>query len=409
MNHADSPQGTASTPQGGFFDWLRSLGIQRRSDDRWIGGVASGIAHRANIDPIVVRILFIALTMFAGPGVLIYAAAWLLLPDASGKIHLEEMFQGNTTTPVVVLVTGLAVWVGILIITNLVTARLGVWNVDSWENIGAPGWVPIALTWVFWLSVIVVIGFVVQRIILNHGRQVRDWGSSAQGMANTWSADYAEHHDRVSVGSLQKLFTFALAFIAAGLAALWVHVNEVTAVTSLTVPWGGMLVGAVLAATAVFAVSLVIAGIRGKHGNGIGFFAFLGTLTLVFTTLIPWGASYQVFGNQISPDGASGSVTIFGNTEVDLSSPHTDEARDAYEVVQVFGGATITLPSDRQVIIHYTGVAGTLHTTLDGQHETHGGGFGNQTIHLNETGSAPPLVINVRLLAGTVSVQEVSH
>ncbi|BAS10273.1 phage shock protein C, PspC [Arthrobacter sp. Hiyo4] len=73
-----------STGQSGdFFTWVRSHGIQR-GRDRWIGGVSSGIAHRMGIDPLIVRGIFIVLTLFAGIGVLLYGLAWAFLPEPDG-------------------------------------------------------------------------------------------------------------------------------------------------------------------------------------------------------------------------------------------------------------------------------------------------------------------------------------
>ena len=70
-------------PATDFFTWIRSHGIQR-GRDRWIGGVSSGIAHRMGIDPLIVRGIFIVLTLFAGVGVLLYGIAWAFLPSPTG-------------------------------------------------------------------------------------------------------------------------------------------------------------------------------------------------------------------------------------------------------------------------------------------------------------------------------------
>ena len=77
-----------------FFTWIRSHGIQR-GRDRWIGGVSSGIAHRMGIDPLIVRGIFIVLTLFAGVGVLLYGIAWALLPEPDGRIHVQEAGAGR--------------------------------------------------------------------------------------------------------------------------------------------------------------------------------------------------------------------------------------------------------------------------------------------------------------------------
>ena len=59
--------------------------LYRPRDDRMIAGVCSGIARRFNIEPTIVRILFVASLFLPGPQILIYAAAWLLMPDESSR------------------------------------------------------------------------------------------------------------------------------------------------------------------------------------------------------------------------------------------------------------------------------------------------------------------------------------
>ena len=93
-NAAPAYAGGARPPQAGaqpqnFFDWIRSQGIHR-GRDRWIGGVASGIAQRLGVDPLIVRGVLIVLTLFAGIGVLLYGLAWALLPEPDGRIHVQE-------------------------------------------------------------------------------------------------------------------------------------------------------------------------------------------------------------------------------------------------------------------------------------------------------------------------------
>jgi phage shock protein PspC (stress-responsive transcriptional regulator) len=80
-----------------FFTWIRSHGIQR-GRDRWIAGVSSGIAQRMGIDPLIVRGIFIVLTLFAGIGVLLYGLAWAFLPEPDGRIHVQEAGAGRWST-----------------------------------------------------------------------------------------------------------------------------------------------------------------------------------------------------------------------------------------------------------------------------------------------------------------------
>lgn len=53
---------------------------RRRQDDRLVAGVAGGIGRRFGIDPTVVRIAFVIVTLAAGWGLTLYVVAWLVLP-----------------------------------------------------------------------------------------------------------------------------------------------------------------------------------------------------------------------------------------------------------------------------------------------------------------------------------------
>ena len=57
--------------------------LTRSKSDRMVAGVAAGIAEYLSVDPVVVRILFVALALFGGGGIILYLACWLLMPEES--------------------------------------------------------------------------------------------------------------------------------------------------------------------------------------------------------------------------------------------------------------------------------------------------------------------------------------
>ena len=64
----------------------------RDGDDKFLGGVASGIAHYFNIDTIWVRLLFLVITIAGvGAGFLVYIALWILLPEAKTTAEKLQM------------------------------------------------------------------------------------------------------------------------------------------------------------------------------------------------------------------------------------------------------------------------------------------------------------------------------
>ena len=78
-----------------FFTWVRSSGLVR-GDDRWIGGVCSGIALRLGWSPTLVRALVIVCALFFGFGAALYAFGWFLMPDVrDGHILAEDLIAGQ--------------------------------------------------------------------------------------------------------------------------------------------------------------------------------------------------------------------------------------------------------------------------------------------------------------------------
>ena len=56
--------------------------LYRNTDDSVMAGVASGIAQYFDIDPVIVRVLFVVATFFSGFGLLVYIILWMIVPAA---------------------------------------------------------------------------------------------------------------------------------------------------------------------------------------------------------------------------------------------------------------------------------------------------------------------------------------
>ena len=87
-----------------FFSAVRGIGIRRRTDNKWVGGVCSGIATRLRIDPVVVRAGLILLILFGGVGIAAYLVAWVLLPDSEDRIAAERALRDGDAGSIVLLV-----------------------------------------------------------------------------------------------------------------------------------------------------------------------------------------------------------------------------------------------------------------------------------------------------------------
>ncbi len=55
--------------------------LRRSADDRMLAGVAGGLARYLGADVTLVRVIIVALALLTGPGVALYLAAWLLIPE----------------------------------------------------------------------------------------------------------------------------------------------------------------------------------------------------------------------------------------------------------------------------------------------------------------------------------------
>ena len=68
--------------------------MYRDPDHRIIGGVCSGMGAYWDIDPVIVRVIFVALALAGGLGVLVYLILYIVLPEAKTTAQKIEM-KGN--------------------------------------------------------------------------------------------------------------------------------------------------------------------------------------------------------------------------------------------------------------------------------------------------------------------------
>ena len=71
--------------------------MYRDPDNRMIGGVCSGLAAYWNLDPTLVRVIFVLLAIFGSAGILIYLILWVVLPEANTISQKLEM-RGEAVT-----------------------------------------------------------------------------------------------------------------------------------------------------------------------------------------------------------------------------------------------------------------------------------------------------------------------
>ncbi|MEO3936685.1 PspC domain-containing protein [Dermatophilaceae bacterium Soc4.6] len=105
-----TPQSQSSgTGLDRLFATLRRSPVSR-SSDHVIAGVCSGLAQRLGVSVKVVRILAVVAALL-GPALVLYLAAWLMLPDGEGRVHLEQALKGGRTSSILLLVATVLVLV----------------------------------------------------------------------------------------------------------------------------------------------------------------------------------------------------------------------------------------------------------------------------------------------------------
>lgn len=328
-----------------FFDWMRSIGIRR--EPGWIGGVGAGIATRLGIDPLIVRGIIVVVAILGGPAFLLYAAAWLLLPDQHDKIHLEELLRGRFESALA--------GIGVFVLLAILPTTQGFWFAGSafW---GEPYW-GASIGRGLWT--IVVLAAIVGLVIWV-ARRSQDGGSPFQAgpraaRPNTTAADaepttvtdptpppaapaasasaeelsawreqQAEwrkqnynfrtqqarerarsNHDAQRQASAERaalraeqraeyaksnphpLYTSivgGLALVVGGIVTLSLNGGEIEV---------GTVMAGLAAAVAVLAVGIIVSGFRGKRSGGSSGFAVLLLIPLLIVNVFPQNANVQ--------------------------------------------------------------------------------------------------------------------
>lgn len=52
-----------------------------RSKDKMIAGVAGGLANYLDLDPTIIRILFVVMVFVGGASLLVYPIMWIIVPE----------------------------------------------------------------------------------------------------------------------------------------------------------------------------------------------------------------------------------------------------------------------------------------------------------------------------------------
>jgi phage shock protein PspC (stress-responsive transcriptional regulator) len=77
--------------------------LRRSTTNRYVGGVAGGLARHFDVDPVVVRVLLAVLTLFGGVGLFAYVALWIVVPEEGSDARPLGLDDKSRSVAVIVV------------------------------------------------------------------------------------------------------------------------------------------------------------------------------------------------------------------------------------------------------------------------------------------------------------------
>ena len=417
MNQTQGPSSTdeqqSTTEQAGQQDepqpgvdrqHLRSYEQLRRSvTDRKVAGVAGGLGRHLNIDPTILRVLFVVLCFFGGAGFVAYGVAWLLVPE-EGKAEGVVAVNDSTRN-------------GLLIAAGVVAALLVIG--DSWGGIGFP-----------WPLVLVGVGVLLYLALRDRTPRAEQQPPPASfygpdvpappattGETTAYSASsgigYAEQppappwapappvapYQPPRPKSGPRLFGITLALVAVALGALGLY--DVS---------GGSVVDSAYPALAlsVVGVMLLVGAFVGRAG-GLIFLGIVAAFALAVTSVLGTFKAMDLRDGQridVAPASAAQVRSSYevrqGQVSLDLSHVTDPQTLDG-RVIHVGGTAA------EVVVVLPRGVESDVTAGIDGPGQVdlpdrHSGGINTNLAGVYGTGSST-VTIDAHLAVGHIEVR----
>ncbi|MEU8332894.1 PspC domain-containing protein [Micromonospora sp. NPDC048839] len=106
------PGPSAPPPPFAGTGFTSRYGLVRPREGRYLAGVCAAIGRATNTDPVLWRVLLAVLGFFGGIGILVYVAAWLIIPNEGDTASPIESMLGrgrSSMSPVTVIILGILV------------------------------------------------------------------------------------------------------------------------------------------------------------------------------------------------------------------------------------------------------------------------------------------------------------
>ncbi|HEX5534802.1 MAG TPA: PspC domain-containing protein [Actinomycetales bacterium] len=403
-----------------FFDTLRRSPVVR-SDDRWLGGVCAGLAEKLCIDPVVVRVAVLVISLIGGVPAILYGLAWLALPGRTGRVEAEAAVRGD--------VSGSAVVAGLLVLLPGLLPRPWQW----WWPGADPAWHWNPGAWL--VAIAVAVGALVWvsqggrwRAVVGESSSQTGVSSSKSATASAPAASAAPRSDAPTAPTATHAGTAApvapavrrrgpgvavssaaigVALVAAGGAALWAIEGGLDMPARLA---------AATAAALVLGLVTIALGVGGRTDGTVGFLGFVAAVSAVAMALIPASANVRAgdydWTTTSVRDAEAGYVLLFGDGTVDLTGLNLDAATHGPVVVPVkmgFGSMRVIVPEDVPVTVRSRVVVGD---SVAGSGAPSGWqasgtrtGIGASTTAKSSGSVDSRLVVELQGLAGDLSVE----
>jgi phage shock protein PspC (stress-responsive transcriptional regulator) len=428
------PPPTAPPTHGtdGFFAAVRRTGLFR-SDERWVAGVAGGLARRFGIDPLLARGIFAASFLLGGLGLIAYGVGWALLPEQrDGRIHLEETIRGRFD-------------VGMLGAIALVIVGLS--RGDHWFGWGGNGvgWFGGLLLFAAIVTVIVLLVTSSSRRRAGGPRPPGPYGpypapgatppppaaaAAGSGPAGYGPAASAPYYYGPSASAAAAVTPPAPAKVrvpgpGAGMLGIVVALTMLSLAGLLLATRQGVFDGPVALTTAGIAIvllglAIVVSGLRGRTSGVLGFFAIV---MIVIAGPLAVGESHDWHWNGHLSQSVSDSTVVLttrdeaaagysvgvGDATVDLRQVAlTDQTLDVPVHVGA-GTLTVLVPVGSAVTADVQAGVGDVTWDVGGAHST-SSGVGTSRRHFSSPAVAdgvdPQLALDVTVGAGDITIKE---
>ena len=137
---ADTALPPPSTPPPGPPPYS-SPPLFRSLNDRKVAGVCGGVGLRLGIDPLILRVIIVVLSIFGGSGLVLYALGWLLIPEEGSDRSVAQRAIDQNGRPgdrsgLATIIIGVLAGLALLLLLGGLLSSVGLghdgYSVDLW-------------------------------------------------------------------------------------------------------------------------------------------------------------------------------------------------------------------------------------------------------------------------------------